>query len=334
MTENSPLVSIITGYYNRENYVDNSIKSLVNQSYSNIEILIFDDCSTDKTYDKLKALAQSHHQIVLIKNNFNKGFVKSMNDAIKSAKGKYIAIHGSGDISLPQRIEKQVEILQKYDDVGIVGCEVNNITIDSNNTVLRSELLHNTNEDFYGCINKSINHKNPFTHGEVMFRKLLFDKVGGYREEFKYAQDRDLWARMSSFYKIYILKEKLYSRYLLYNGVGANFQKSVIQAFYSELGIQCHEQRLNNENDYISKYGSDAFYLLKFTKRLTRKLIGKCNKEFRLKRYDNGRYLAKLMYRREATVYSTIAYILYYKLPYIMKIYANLKEKYKSTNVI
>src|SRR5690625_1367943 len=118
----SMLVSIVTVFYNRANYVKASIESLLNQTYENIEIIAIDDGSTDNTLEKLK-LFESDSRFKVISHS-NIGFVRSIKKAIKYSNGEVIAVHGSGDISLPSRIEKQVDILIKKPHIGVVGCEV------------------------------------------------------------------------------------------------------------------------------------------------------------------------------------------------------------------
>ncbi|MGV3240756.1 glycosyltransferase family 2 protein [Streptococcus hyovaginalis] len=98
------LVSIITVYYNREDYISESINSLLNQTYKNIEIIAVDDGSTDKTYEKLKAIDDPRLKVYTQKN---KGFVNTLFDEINKYNGGLIAIDGWGNISLPNRIQDQ-----------------------------------------------------------------------------------------------------------------------------------------------------------------------------------------------------------------------------------
>ncbi|MDZ7835005.1 MAG: glycosyltransferase family 2 protein [Alkalibacterium sp.] len=113
------LVSIVTVYYNRENQVKESIESLLNQTYQNIEIIAVDDGSTDNTYKLLSSYKDSRLKVI---RHTNSGFVKSIRKAIEHSNGDIIAVHGSGDISFLNRIEKQVSVLKNNSRIGVVSC--------------------------------------------------------------------------------------------------------------------------------------------------------------------------------------------------------------------
>jgi glycosyltransferase involved in cell wall biosynthesis len=116
-----PLVSIISVYYNRKNFVSASVQSLLNQSCPELEIILVDDGSTDGTLQALQSFSNPRVRVI---TGTNQGFVKALKGAIETAHGSLIAIHGSGDVSQPQRVEKQVEFLLGHPEVGVVGCYV------------------------------------------------------------------------------------------------------------------------------------------------------------------------------------------------------------------
>lgn len=251
----SPLVSIVCGYYNRADVVDESIQSLLDQTYKNIEIIIFDDCSSDGTYEKLMRFQLLDTRVKILRHAENKGFVRGIRDAIASSKGEYIAIHGSGDFSYPTRIEKQVAVLEKREDIGLVGCFVKNINV-SNSPVTSSFLCF----DVDGNYSSLLTQKNLFTHGEVMYRRALYDKVGGYREFFKFTQDYDLWSRMSLHSNFFTINEVLYQRYLLDDGVSIIPKKRLYQDLLATLVRNNLAFRLKgNDLDYVDLYPDNPF---------------------------------------------------------------------------
>lgn len=255
----APLVSIISGYYNRENHIHDSVLSLVNQSYSNIEIIIFDDCSTDNTYVELKNIAKIDDRIKLIRHKKNIGFVNGLINSISKSKGEYIAIHGSGDYSYETRIEKQVDILNNCPNIGAVGCYVENIK--KINNCSKTELMK---IPLKGDITNKLKSTNIFTHGEVMFRKSLYEKVGGYRNYFVYSQDYDLWARMSVYCHFANVKEVLYKRYLLNDGASVHPQKRLCQALMAKLVQQNLTYILANKPDLVDKFPNNAISQIPF----------------------------------------------------------------------
>src|SRR5690606_10550070 len=146
------------------------------------------------TYSKLVRYENLDRRVRVIRNQNNKGFVDTLIDTINTSDSQFVAIHGSGDISYSSRISEQVEIMERYDDVGVVGCSVEvvgrrfNMSVDSS-WIFNDKRCHENGQ-------YTLLHRNYFTHGEVLIRKSYYDAVGGYRKQFKYAQDLDLWCRM------------------------------------------------------------------------------------------------------------------------------------------
>jgi glycosyltransferase involved in cell wall biosynthesis len=108
--KNSPLVSVLMPAYNSELYIAEAIQSILNQTYQNIELIIFDDGSSDKTRQVIQGFTDPRITKVLSDQNF--GVVKARNEMIDRATGQYIALMDADDIADPARLEKQVEILE------------------------------------------------------------------------------------------------------------------------------------------------------------------------------------------------------------------------------
>lgn len=251
-----PLVSIVTVFYNRADYVADSIKTLLNQTYQNIEIIAVDDGSTDNTLDELKRIRDPRFTIISTDNN---GFVKSLKMAIEESTGEYIAVHGSGDISHPQRIEKQVAVLQAEPTVGVVGCYVNQFGKMHTPPNGQSFLL-------------TMMERQLFTHGEVMYRRNIYDRAGGYREVFTYAQDRDLWLRMAEHCDYRIIAEPLYTRKNPANSVTKDHIKMVLQAYLSNFAVACAKYKLQHGRCLLDDYGEHGIIFRQPTKELASRL--------------------------------------------------------------
>ncbi len=235
-------VTIISGYYNREDFVDESIKSLLNQTYKNYDIIIFDDSSTDNTHRNLLKHESPNLKIIRHKNNI--GFVKGLINTINSTDSEYIAIHGSGDISLPDRIAKQVDILDNDKNCMIVGSHYCNIDLLNNTQkIVKGKQYYNKNE---------LLKKNPLSHGEVMYRKKNYEKVGGYKDFFKFSQDYDLWLRMCKYGYVYIVQELLYKRIIQRDGVSYEPKKLIQQKKYSYLAKESNKNESFNLESFHS----------------------------------------------------------------------------------
>ncbi|MBS9525883.1 glycosyltransferase [Litoribacter alkaliphilus] len=253
---NLPLVSILTAYYNRQDYVTDSILSLLNQSYQNLEIIIINDNSTDQTYERIIQTVNGDPRVKLINNELNKGLTQSFIDAIKIAQGDYIAIHGSGDYSFPTRIEQQIRFLLNNEGYDIVSCRRFN----------EKNSQKHLYDPYYGDITYDmLVRKNRYSHGEVMFRKTLYNKIGGYNPFYKYAQDIDLWLRMHKYSKGYILKEVLYLRRYIENSVSLNLEKKKEQIILSSFAVYSSDYNVPANQDNIRNFKSNklAYKLFK-----------------------------------------------------------------------
>ena len=117
-----PLVTICMSCYNSADYVEKAVNSLLQQTYRNLEIIIFNDCSTDNTLTLLKKIAKTDPRVIVINNAVNQGTYISRNQAFKMAKGEYFTILDSDDYALPDRIEMQVKHLQENSNhVGVMA---------------------------------------------------------------------------------------------------------------------------------------------------------------------------------------------------------------------
>ncbi|UJP63383.1 glycosyltransferase family 2 protein [Mongoliitalea daihaiensis] len=255
------LVSIVSVFYNREDVVDFSVESLLKQTYENIEIILCDDGSSDNTYKKLKVYESLDDRVRVI-HHPNIGFTNSILKAVDKAVGELIAIHGSGDYSYPERIQKQVNYLIENPSVGVVGClfEREDLVLNRKVVVERSksdDVLNNI------CV----------SHGEVMFRKDVYSAAGGYRPFFHFSQDRDLWLRMSLSCKLDFVPEVLYTAFTRNDGVTGNAYKRAIQLYFAEMAKQMYEMRKQIGWDFIDRFGNNAWVFMRKSKRLGKELM-------------------------------------------------------------
>lgn len=228
---------IISVYFNREKAVKKSIESVVQQLSEFELLLLIDDGSTDNTLIELEKFSADNVKVISWEN---RGFTQSVIDAIQLYDSKYIAIHGAGDISLHGRFDKQAQILNASKQVVVVGAYHKNINIRVN-----SEYI--TKNKIYGSAKNQILAENPFSHSEVMFRRDAYSKAGGYRTTFTFAQDRDLWCRMSFFGEFYIVDEVLVERFhATADSVSGNYHKLLHQRYLSDFALHCHRLRLQS----------------------------------------------------------------------------------------
>ena len=200
-----PLVSVIVPCFNAEKFVRDAVLSICNQSYKNLEIIIADDCSTDNTSEILEQLSKVDHRIKLVRHKTNLKIVKTLNELVACSEGKYIARMDADDISLPTRIEKQVNFLEAHSDVSV--CGTNAIIIDENDKQIERTYLPILPEDnkYFLRFFSTLYHPTILAKSEVLKQNL-------YDESFLYIEDYELWCRLvfSNGLKICNLQEPLY----------------------------------------------------------------------------------------------------------------------------
>ncbi len=199
------LVSVVMSVYNTpEAYLRESIESISNQTWRDLEFIVVNDGSNADTSSILRDYAARDSRIRLIENTENRGLTKNLNSAIRQATGRYIARMDSDDISMPTRLERQVEFLERNDDVSVLGTEWL-LLKDGQLTAPRryeNQPWQIQGRLLYGC--------QGILHPSVMFRREIFTRDGFYYDEdFRIAQDFELWTRIGLRRKIYVLPEEL-----------------------------------------------------------------------------------------------------------------------------
>ena len=189
MNAKTPKVTVLLPVFNGEKYLREAIDSILAQTFTDFEFLIIDDGSTDNTWDILTSFQDP--RVRLIKNSVNMGLTRALNKGLGLARGEYVARMDADDISLPERLQRQEAFLDINQNIAMVGCWVEMIDENGQKTkrvnfpivpyLLRWRLLFT----------------NTFAHSAVMFRKDAALGVGGYSEKLRYAQDYDLWSRIS-----------------------------------------------------------------------------------------------------------------------------------------
>ena len=237
-------VSVIMSVYNGEKYLKIAIESILNQTFENFEFIIINDGSTDKTEDILQAYDDL--RIKIINNGKNIGLTKSLNKGLKLAKGEYIARMDADDISMPGRLERELEFLDKNPVVGLVGTYY--LMINRKGNVLHT--MKRLTESME--LKEKLLRSNQFCHGSVMFRAECIKNLGSYREELGPVEDYDLWLRISENYELANIFEFLYKWRLDINSISVT--KKFLQDKYALLAIELAKER--------RQFGKDRFQSL------------------------------------------------------------------------
>jgi glycosyltransferase involved in cell wall biosynthesis len=230
----TPDVSIIMSVFNGEDFLEDSIKSVLNQTFKNFEFIIIDDGSLDKSLKIIKYFQAIDSRIKIITQN-NNGLAKSLNVGIKYSKGKYIARIDADDLCCESRLEKQYMFMENNHLVDLIGSSVD--VINENGAITSQKIQITEFKKIY---------QNRFLLSPVLhvtfFGKRVFFENHSYRENFIYAQDYDLVLRgLDSGSVILNMEEKLVQY--------RDFQKKInplkfIQQFrITELAIRLAKER-------------------------------------------------------------------------------------------
>jgi glycosyltransferase involved in cell wall biosynthesis len=182
----TPLVSVIITAYNAEKFIQEAIDSIINQTYSNWELILINDFSSDRTGAFFTEIKKQDSRVKIITNSENLGRAKSRNRGLELAKGEYIAILDADDVSLTDRLEKQVTFLEKNTSIFLVGTGATKINEDGKVIGYHNPICSDIE------VKKTLSMRNCIYHSSVMFRKTSVR----YREKFPFSQDYDFYLQL------------------------------------------------------------------------------------------------------------------------------------------
>jgi glycosyltransferase involved in cell wall biosynthesis len=186
-------VSVIIPTYNRERLISRAIESVLKQTYTDYEIIVVDDGSTDRTSELLKKFEGRIRYFY----QQNSGISGARNRGLEEAKGEYIAFLDSDDAWLPEKLTIQVEVLDKNKDVGIIYSKMLILNEAGKHCGFKPD--EKTGRDFL----ELIEIRGDIATSTVMSRRECFEKVGRFDPDLPPMEDFDMWLRISKFYKVY-----------------------------------------------------------------------------------------------------------------------------------
>lgn len=213
MNHKTPLVSVIMPVYNAARFVKLAVESILRQTMGDFEFLIINDGSTDETPEILQWIDDPRVRLII--NEENLGLVTSLNRGLCLARGRYIARQDADDISLPARLERQVEFMEKAPTTALLG--TNCAVIDEAGNIIDSIHFPTTNAE----IQQRLPHGCCILHATVLMRRDCLENVGGYRQELYPAEDYDLWLRLAERFEVANLPESLYQMRIVHSSISA-----------------------------------------------------------------------------------------------------------------
>jgi len=214
-------VSVIIPTYNRALLLQKAIQSVLNQTFQDFEIIVVNNYSIDNTIEVVRSFNDKRIKIINIRNE---GIIaRSRNSGLKESQGNYIAFLDSDDLWLPEKLDKQVELLDSNKKLGLVYSD--NYVIDSNGNLKKKSFLPCAM--FRGNVFKELLHRNFIALLTVIIRKEVLNKVGMFDPKYKIAQDYDLFLRIAEYYPVDFVEQPLAKYRVHAEGVSKNIELSV-----------------------------------------------------------------------------------------------------------
>ncbi|UTZ40106.1 glycosyltransferase family 2 protein [Vibrio campbellii] len=185
----TPEVSVILPVYNAEAYLAQAIDSILSQTFSNLELVVVNDGSTDGSQAIIEQFANQDARVKAYSRE-NQGLVATLNELLAHTKAPFIARMDADDIAMPNRIERQLSYLKSHTDVALVGTGYRYLDSKGNLLHTRRTITHP------GLIAASFLLGNPIAHPTVMFNRQVCGKALYYDDTYKHAEDFELWIRL------------------------------------------------------------------------------------------------------------------------------------------
>lgn len=206
-----PRISVVMSVFNGAATLAATLESVLMQTESDFEFIVIDDASADASPGILERYAVLDPRILVLRNEKNLGLTRSLIAGCAAARGQYIARQDAGDLSHPRRLAREAAVLDATSDVAFVSCWTE---------FVGPELEHLYEARGTGRAHEPMRvlpasdmralQDGPSSHSSVMFRRDAYERAGGYRREFYYGQDWDLWCRLAAQGKFQMIPEVLY----------------------------------------------------------------------------------------------------------------------------
>lgn len=242
LSSESPEVSVVVSVYNDERFLAQALGSILSQTGITLELIVVNDGSTDQSLQIIEELAVADARLRVI-NQPNSGLTAALIRGCAEARGKYIARQDADDISSPERLTRQHSLLESNASLSFVSCWSNVIG-------LRNEIVMTHKRPSGPKAAKDLfvaGREGPPGHGSVMFRRSSYEKVGGYRPEFYFAQDNDLWFRLIEVGDLDYVPEVLYSYRISPDSISG--ARHAIKLEYAQLVDDCRAARARGESE-------------------------------------------------------------------------------------
>jgi glycosyltransferase involved in cell wall biosynthesis len=215
----APRVTVLIGCWNNAETLAEAIESILTQTVRDLELIVVDDGSTDSTPELVRGISDRRVRYLPLEHM---GISASLNIGLREASGPVVAVQDADDWSLPERLERELAVLDERPEVAVVGCRMEEVGPDGAELRPRTAFAA-------GEVNRALMHFNPIPNSCVAFRLQVALAVGGYDERFRYAMDHDLWLRIADAHVVLTLDQTLAVRRMGGANVAARRERAQIR---------------------------------------------------------------------------------------------------------
>lgn len=296
-SKNMPLVSVVIPTYNRAYLIERSIKSVLNQTYQNLEIIVVDDGSEDNTEEIVKSFNDS--RIIFTRHEKNRGVSAARNTGIKLCNGNYIAFNDSDDEWLEEKIRKQITIFLENSDesIGVVYSGFFKIR-DNIRTYIPSQKCKKEGDIYFELLKG-----NLVAPPAAMVKKICFEKAGLFDENLSTLEDWELFIRISKYFKFKYIPEALVLSYYTSNGVNERGEKHKLKTYNAI--VNRNMDKLSKNKRLLHNFYS-LMWQINFSKKFLIKAIGAYPLDFKLYLKVLIALFGKNNYKKVKNIYSKI----------------------------
>ena len=239
-----PTISVVMSVYNGADTLRDTVESVLSQEGVDFEFIIVNDGSSDASASMLDDLAAADARIRLL-HQANQGLTKALINGCALARGKYIARQDCGDQSLPGRLRAQADVMQSCAEATLVSCGTR--FVGPNQEPLYDVTLTDAEAESGLQTLELTQLRGPAHHGSTLFRRDLYVRVGGYREQFYFAQDLDLWTRLVEHGRHVAIPDLLYEATFALGSISSLQRQCQIEC--AALILECARLRRGGQSD-------------------------------------------------------------------------------------
>ena len=214
-----PRITVLIGAYNHEATLPRAVESMLAQTVKDLELIVIDDGSTDRSVAVAESLAAMDARVRIIPMGVNVGIARSLNAALREARAPVVAVQDADDWSQPQRLERQLAVLDAEPDVAVVGSRMREVDEAGRELSPRTSF---TPGDVGGVLMRF----NPIPNTSATLRRSVVLDLGGYDPRYRYAMEYDLWLRVAERHRIVAIDEALSTRLMSSTNVAARAERA------------------------------------------------------------------------------------------------------------